>query len=45
MCPPCADEVFAAERDRLAAAGRRALAREWEAERLALRAASPHWFP
>jgi DNA-directed RNA polymerase subunit RPC12/RpoP len=45
MCPPCADKAFAAERDRLAAEGRQALAREWEAERRRLRAASRHWFP
>ena len=45
MCPPCADAAFAAERDRLAAEGRHALAAEWEAERLRLQAESPHWFP
>ena len=45
MCPPCADAVFAAERDRLVAEGRNVLAAEWEAERRARRAAAPHWFP
>ena len=45
MCPPCADSAFAAERDRLAAERRTELAAEWEAGRLRLRAASPHWFP
>jgi hypothetical protein len=45
MCPTCADKVFAAERDRLAAEGRHALAAEWEAERRARRAAAGHWFP
>src|SRR5262245_17168717 len=44
MCPPCADSAFAAERDHLAAEGQHALAEEWEAERVKLRAASPHWF-
>jgi hypothetical protein len=44
MCPPCADRAFSAERDRLVAEGRHAVALQWEEERRRLRAASPHWF-